>query len=162
VSAGQGGGEVIMAYTNEVDERQPLEIGGSPRSTSLVRLIVAVLLEMGGSAHRDAVIDRIALRQGAARASESLTQDVVCAFERHRARARRRKEAPLVYLPFGEGSRRWGVVSQPLAAAVAPGAVIDRPTGGFADNEGAGASAAIGQVSPTALDFARSEAMSDS
>ena len=154
---------MLMAYTNEVVERRPAEIGRSSGSISLVRQIVEVLLEMGGSAHRDAVIDRIALRQGAARASERLTQEVVGAFERHRARARRRNEPALVYLPFGEGSRRWGVVVRPLAPPVAHAVTIDRPIERFLDNHDAAAMAAsptMGQASPPALHVALLEAMS--
>jgi hypothetical protein len=114
-----------MAYISEV--REALR-AGAPKSSepySLIRQIVEVLLEMGGSAHRDAVIDRIALRRGAARASQSLAQEVELAFDRHRARAKRRNEPPLVCLPFGEGSRRWGVVSQPAVTELKQRIIMD-------------------------------------
>jgi hypothetical protein len=153
-----------MAYTNEVYERRPATIARSARSVPLLHQIVEVLLEMGGSAHRDAVIDQIARRQGAIRASASLTQQIVCAFERHCARATNRKETALVYLPFGEGSRRWGLVSRPLVTPAPHGVVIDRAIEGFLDggDSALAPSSAMGGVSPPPLYVALREAMAGS
>jgi hypothetical protein len=136
-----------MAYVSEVRERLRVGPARSARQHSLVHQVVEVLLEMGGSAHRDAVIDRIALRRGAARASESLTQEVVQAFDCHRARARRRDEPPLVYLPFGEGSRRWGVVSQPAPPQLARQMIVDltiEPSGPDNGSRAMATSSAVG------------------
>jgi hypothetical protein len=74
--------------------------------------IAEVLHEMGGSAHQDAVIDRIAVRRGEVLISDELRADVLAAFEAHRAHARRRRKPALLCLPFGEGSRRWGLTPE--------------------------------------------------
>jgi hypothetical protein len=107
-----------MTQVDELALARRAKIGKSAQSNALVREIVDVLLELGGSAHRDLVIDRIALRRGGARASDGLTLEVVAAFEHHRARASGEHPTAVLFLPFGEGSRRWGVA--PIAGPRLP------------------------------------------
>jgi hypothetical protein len=83
---------------------------------SAIGEIAEALLELGGSAHRDTVIDRVAVRRGEPRVSEGLTAELLAAFEQHRARARLRKQPALLHLPFGEGSRRWSLTRGGAAA----------------------------------------------
>lgn len=94
--------------------------------------ITEVLYEMGGSAHQEAVIDRIAIRRGQRRISEALRAEILAAFEAHRALARRRRKPALLYLPFGEGSRRWGLTPDGQPASPPLPAVVARIAGALA------------------------------
>ncbi|HLI67951.1 MAG TPA: hypothetical protein VKU90_16420 [Caulobacteraceae bacterium] len=85
---------------------------------AMVDEIIEVLVEFGGSAHRDAVIDRMAVRRGANVASELLRRDALTAFELNLEGRDGRKA--LVRLPFGEGSHRWGLVADPWDIANPP------------------------------------------
>jgi uncharacterized protein (DUF3084 family) len=76
---------------------------------SAVAEIADALFEMGGSAHRDAVIDRVAIRRGQMFASAGLRLELVEAFDRYCAAMARKGRPALFHLPFGEGSRRWGL-----------------------------------------------------
>jgi hypothetical protein len=71
--------------------------------------IAEALLEMGGSAHRDVVIDRVAIRRGQMSVSEGLRMELVSAFDRHCAAAAGEGGSALFHLPFGEDSRRWSL-----------------------------------------------------
>jgi len=90
------------------------EIAGARRTRSeaaksAVAEIADALLEMGGSAHRDAVIDRVAIRRGHMVASEALRRELLEAFGRYCAAMARKGRPALFHLPFGEGSRRWSL-----------------------------------------------------
>jgi hypothetical protein len=82
---------------------------GSEAANSAVAEIADALLEMGGSAHRDAVSDRVAIRRGQMSASEGLRLELAEAFDRHCAAMARKGRPALFHLPFGEGSRRWSL-----------------------------------------------------
>jgi hypothetical protein len=90
------------------------EVAGAKRTKgevgkSAVAEIADALLEMGGSAHRDAVIDRVAIRRGQRSVSEGLRIELVEAFDRYCAAMARKGRPALFHLPFGEGSRRWSL-----------------------------------------------------
>jgi hypothetical protein len=92
--------------------RKPLiERRSEPRttvlSTALIEEIVEVLTEFGGSGHRDSVIIRVAARRGLDEVPDRLRRDLLNAFDLHCARAV--GEELLLWLPFGEGSRRWAL-----------------------------------------------------
>ena len=76
-------------------------------STALIEEIVEVLTEFGGSAHRDSVILRVAARRGMDEVPERFRRDLLNAFDLHCARCV--GEELLLWLPFGEGSRRWAL-----------------------------------------------------
>jgi hypothetical protein len=76
---------------------------------TLVDEMVEVLHEMGGSAHRESVIERVAVRQGADRASDRLRRDLMEAFDLHRTGADGCGKRIRLRLPFGEGSHRWAL-----------------------------------------------------
>jgi hypothetical protein len=81
---------------------------------SAVAEIAEALFELGGSAHRDAVMDRIAIRRGHGFITEGLRAELLAAFDRHRAAAARKGRPALFHLPFGDGSRRWGLTRDVL------------------------------------------------
>ena len=94
--------------------RKPLiERRSEPRttilSTALIEEIVEVLTEFGGSSHRDFVILRVAARRGLPEVPDRLRRDLLNAFDLHCARAI--GDELLLWLPFGEGSRRWALTS---------------------------------------------------
>jgi hypothetical protein len=82
-----------------------------PRTPSpgLIDEIIEVLNEFGGSAHRDVVIVRLAARRGLTEVSERLRRDLLNAFDAHQAACERHEL--LLWLPFGDGSRRWALTS---------------------------------------------------
>lgn len=73
--------------------------------------LVEVLLILGGAAHRDIVIDRIALRRNGRRASPGLIREIDETFEAHRVAMISRGLPPLVHRPFGLGSLRWALTT---------------------------------------------------
>jgi len=90
-----------------------VERRSEPRTTvlsmALIEEMVEVLTEFGGSAHRDSVILRVAARRGLDEVPDRLRRDLLNAFDLHRARAV--GSELLVWLPFGEESRRWALTS---------------------------------------------------
>jgi hypothetical protein len=102
----------------------------SQPATSAVAEIADALLEMGGSAHRDAVIDRVATRRGEMAVSEGLRFELIEAFDGHCA-ARTGRPA-LFHLPFGEGSRRWSLTREVMLSVTeqpAPTVALLLPAG---------------------------------
>jgi hypothetical protein len=89
---------------------------GAALVNPLVAEIADVLLMLGGSAHRDIVIDRVALRRGGRAASDALRRELVDAFELHRQRATVEGRPPLLHLPFGEETRRWSLTMDAVGA----------------------------------------------
>jgi hypothetical protein len=92
--------------------RKPdVERRSEPRTTilqtGLIDEIVEVLMEFGGSAHRDSVILRVASRRGLAEVPDRLRRDLMNAFDLDCAGAGELESR--VCLPFGEGSRRWAM-----------------------------------------------------
>jgi len=73
----------------------------------LVGEIATGLLALGGSAHRDEVMNFVAAERGAALASAGLRAELIEAFELHLESALLEGREPLFELPFGAGSRRW-------------------------------------------------------
>jgi len=84
---------------------------GAALVNPMVAEIADVLLMLGGSAHRDLVIDRVALRRGGHAASDALRRELVDAFDLHRERAVLEGRPSLLHLPFGEQTRRWALTS---------------------------------------------------
>ncbi len=99
----------MMTLLDEVAvaERRPDAAGPTPADA--VVEIARALLELGGSAHREAVIDRIAIQRGQDLPSDDLREELVTAFDRHRHTAEARGKPAMLDLPFGEGSRRWSL-----------------------------------------------------
>lgn len=99
----------VIAYPTRA---RPSGARRANRVAPLIAEIVDALVHFQGRAHRDLVSDRIAsVRAGApVKATEALRREVVAAFHRHldggstNGRAR-----PLVELPFGARSHRWGL-----------------------------------------------------
>jgi hypothetical protein len=95
--------------------QQPIiERRSEPRTTilqtGLIDEIVEVLMEFGGSAHRDSVILRVAARRGLVEAPDRLRRDLLNAFDLCCAGAGEAERR--VWLPFGEGSRRWALTPE--------------------------------------------------
>jgi hypothetical protein len=103
------GGVVIMARLDQVAWARSAKLKKSPSLNLLVEEIMDALLEMGGSAHRDAVIDRVAVHRGALSASDGLKRELLEAFEAHCGCKSAKRDQALLHLPFGDGSRRWAL-----------------------------------------------------
>ncbi len=73
--------------------------------------IVDALVERGGTAHRDQVADSVAsARAGrSVRASRAIQDEVFAAFYTYLEVASRRRPEPLLELPLGVNSYRWGL-----------------------------------------------------
>jgi hypothetical protein len=78
--------------------------------TDLIDEVVAVLIEFGGSAHRDSIILRVASRRGLDEVPDRLRRDLLNAFDLHCAGAGDPER--MLWLPFGEGSRRWALTPE--------------------------------------------------
>lgn len=75
----------------------------------LVGEIVEILLIYGGSAHRNLVAERIAMRRTSEQISDGLKREIFEAFDTHCEGAANANQPALVFLPFGEGSHRWSL-----------------------------------------------------
>ena len=108
-----------MTLLDEVAGARRPDGVNEPAGQSAVAEIAEALFELGGSAHREVVIDRIAIRRGHPGVSDSLRAELVAAFDRHRLAAAREDGPALLHLPFGEGSRRWSLTREALQGASA-------------------------------------------
>jgi hypothetical protein len=100
-----------MAMLQNAGAKRRARIRTASPFDGMIDEIVEALLEIGGSAHRDTVIERVAVRRGADRVPDGLARDLVEAFDLHSASG----EGPArLHLPFGEGSRRWALTSDAL------------------------------------------------
>ncbi len=106
-----------MQQLDEVGLARNAKVKSAPLHNAQINEIAEILLELGGSAHRDTVIDRIALRRGATRASDGLKQDLLGAVAAHCARADSENQRALLHLPFGADSRRWALMPDEEAIA---------------------------------------------
>ena len=95
------------------------ETGKKPvRGTkTLAKRVRETLLTLGGEAHRAMVIEHIAKQQGhdTRQIPEDLHAAVIASFEQNWRNERSRATYGF-FLPFGEGSHRWGVVREDLLA----------------------------------------------
>ena len=84
---------------------------------TLAKRVRETLLSLGGEAHRAMVIEQIAKQQGhdTRQIPEDLQTAVILSFEQN-WRDERRRATYGFFLPFGEGSHRWGVVREDLVA----------------------------------------------
>ena len=84
---------------------------------TLCKRVRAALLSLGGEAHRSIVIAEVARNLGhnIHHIPDELQQQVIVSFEAF-WRDERKRAAYGFHLPFGEGSHRWGVVRESMAA----------------------------------------------
>ncbi|MGA0546147.1 hypothetical protein ACO2Q1_12810 [Brevundimonas sp. VNH65] len=77
----------------------------------IVGEIVHALLTLGGSAHRDTVVAAIAAGRAGHRCAvdSDLRAEVYAGFQRYIDTGYTRRAAPLLHLPLGPGSYRWGL-----------------------------------------------------
>mgnify|MGYP007020158829 CR=1 FL=1 len=99
---------VVRKEYVELARRARLRIDLDARTGELVE----VLLSLGGAAHRDMVIDRIAVRRSGNRASPGLAREVIEAFDAHRMAMIARGLPPLFHRPFGPDSLRWALTAE--------------------------------------------------
>jgi len=84
---------------------------------SAVGEIADALFEMGGVAHREEVIDRVAIHRGQKFVTDGIRHELVEAFERYCAAMARKGKPALFHLPLGEGSRRWSLTTEVMQRA---------------------------------------------
>ncbi|WP_309089974.1 hypothetical protein [Phenylobacterium sp.] len=84
------------------------------RKQSLAKRVREVLLSFGGEAHRTLVIEQVARSLGhdVRQIPEELQAALIVSFEEY-WRDERKRAAFGFHLPFGEGSHRWGVRTEP-------------------------------------------------
>ena len=92
--------------------KKPLKV-----KQTLCRRVREVLLSLGGEAHRSIVIEQVARNLGhdVRQIPEELQLQVIVSFEQT-WRDERKRATYGFHLPFGEGSHRWGVRQDALAA----------------------------------------------
>ncbi|TAJ72407.1 MAG: hypothetical protein EPO51_09900 [Phenylobacterium sp.] len=84
---------------------------------TLCKRVREALLSLGGEAHRSIVIEQVARNLGhnVHHIPEELQQQVIVSFEAF-WRDERKRAAYGFHLPFGEGSHRWSVRNDAMAA----------------------------------------------
>jgi hypothetical protein len=96
-----------------------VEAGKKPSrgNKTLAKRVRETLLSLGGEAHRAMVIEQIAKAQGhdTRQIPEDLQSAVIASFEQNWRNERGRATYGF-FLPFGEGSHRWGVVREDILA----------------------------------------------
>ncbi|MES2343563.1 MAG: hypothetical protein V4597_17980 [Pseudomonadota bacterium] len=111
----------------EPEKRRPRRTKTSGRVDPLVGEIAEALLRFGGSAHRDRVIEYLALNRSPEGGVQlSLRARAVAAFDAHSGSDRDSHGVrPLFRKPFGPGSHRWALTAEAEAFLRAGGAARD-------------------------------------
>jgi hypothetical protein len=80
---------------------------------TMAKRVREALLALGGEAHRATVIETVAKTLGhdTRQIPEDLQAALICSFEEN-WRDERRRATYGFFLPFGEGSHRWGVMRE--------------------------------------------------
>jgi hypothetical protein len=104
--------ELEIAHNARADKRKPLRV-----KHTLCKRVREALLSLGGEAHRTMVIAQVAkgLGHDVRQIPEELEAELIHAFEQT-WRDEQKRAAYGFHLPFGEGSHRWSVREQALAA----------------------------------------------
>jgi hypothetical protein len=92
-------------------QKKPIRV-----KSTLCKRVREALVSLGGEAHRSIVIEQVARNLGhnVHQIPEELQLEVIVSFEKTWADERKRA-AYGFHLPFGEGSHRWGIVSEQVA-----------------------------------------------
>ncbi len=98
-----------MSDMDEVALARRMKFAKTWNVNPLVAEIVEILLIYGGSAHRNLVAERIAMRRTSEQISDGLKREIFEAFDTHCEGAANANQPALVFLPFGEGSHRWSL-----------------------------------------------------
>ena len=110
---------VLPTMQNKLEIAHDGPMGRKPMKAkqTLCRRVREVLLSLGGEAHRSIVIEQVAKNLGhdVRQIPEELQIAVIVSFE-ETWRDERKRATYGFHLPFGEGSHRWGVRSEALAA----------------------------------------------
>ena len=99
----------MTAPTDEVAQARSSRLSNTWMINPLIAEIFQVLLDFGGSAHRDSVVAQVAWRRTRTEASPGLRREIVQAFDIHQERAREAGLPALMHRPFGDESQRWSV-----------------------------------------------------
>ncbi|HZZ37089.1 MAG TPA: hypothetical protein VFE03_15315 [Caulobacteraceae bacterium] len=112
-------GSVILTMQNkqEIAHDAPAQRKQPKVKQTLCKRVREALLSLGGEAHRSIVIEQVAKTMGhdVRQIPEELQLDVIVSFE-ETWRDERKRAAYGFHLPFGEGSHRWSVRNEALAA----------------------------------------------
>ena len=111
----------------EPEKRRPRRTTSSKGVDPMVGEIAEALLQLGGSAHRDRVLEVLALNRASdGEVQLSLRARAVAAFDAHSGSDRdSRGVRPLFRKPFGPGSHRWALTAEAEAFLRAGGAARD-------------------------------------
>ena len=106
-----------MQNKQEIAQDAPAQKRPVKVKQTLCRRVREALLSLGGEAHRTMVIEQVARTLGhdVRQIPEELQLEVIVSFE-ETWRDERKRATYGFHLPFGEGSHRWGVRQQALAA----------------------------------------------
>ena len=112
----------------EPEKRRPRRTISRKGVDPLVGEIAEALLQLGGSAHRDRVLELLAVnRSSEGEVQLSLRARAVAAFDAHSGSDRdSRGVRPLFRKPFGPGSHRWALTAEAEAFLRAGGAAPSR------------------------------------
>lgn len=104
--------ELEIAHNARAEKRKTLRV-----KHTLCKRVREALLSLGGEAHRTMVIAQVAkgLGHDVSQIPEELEAELIHAFEQT-WRDEQKRAAYGFHLPFGEGSHRWSVREQALAA----------------------------------------------
>lgn len=111
----------------EPEKRRPHRTISRKGVDPMVGEIAEALLQLGGSAHRDRVLEFLAMnRSPEGQVQLSLRARAVAAFDAHSGSDRdSRGVRPLFRKPFGPGSHRWALTAEAEAFLRAGGAARD-------------------------------------
>lgn len=101
-----------MTDTDEVALARRIKFAKTWNINPLVAEIVEIRLFYGGSAHRNLVAERIAMRRTREHISDGLKREIFEAFDAHCEGAAKAGQPALLVRPFGEGSHRWSLAPE--------------------------------------------------
>jgi hypothetical protein len=123
-----------MEQADEVAQARGDKVARSWDVNPLMAEIVDALIALGGVAHREVVLRRVARKRAIKSVSEGFRRDIFETAAIHMRRAEEVQKPALIYLPFGAGSRRWALTedfSEYMATAAAPPLLGHYPSHGL-------------------------------
>jgi len=98
-----------MESVNDIGRARSQRIAQHWNANERLTEIIEVLLDLGGAAHRDVVLNEIGWRHARGPVSHGLRSEVMAIFDEHCAGAAQAGVAAVVRPAFGPDSRRWEI-----------------------------------------------------
>jgi len=105
---------MMTEAANDLGKWRESEVDRSRLVNAQIGAIAEALLEFGGAAHRERVLEAVAARLGRSGVTETLRRELIAAFLAHCDHAAAMGRRALFHRPPGEEFRRWALTAESL------------------------------------------------